>query len=113
MPSASAYLDMILSDPVLKGYGGFRGVCRLAFQKYENDFQFVGHQPKTKAYDIVANVMDIYFGKNTPTTKRHIADRVGMKSLGRWSITATDSKEEYKKFQNKFKKDVSSWKEKK
>ena len=111
MPSASAYLDMILLDPQLDGHKGFRAVCRLAFDKYENDLYFLGHQPKTKAYDIASNVMDVYFGTIPPITKRRMADRIGMKSLGRWSITASESRKEHKKFQEKFKNDVNSWKE--
>jgi len=111
MPSASAYLDMILSDPVLEGYGGFRAVCRLAYEKFQNDIHFLGHQPKTKAYDIVSAVVDVYFGnKKHPTTKRHFADRIGMKSLGRWSITADNSKKEHKEFRQKLITAINEWK---
>lgn len=89
---------MILNSSRLSNEGGFRGVCRLIFTKFENDVYFIGHQPKTKAYDIVSNVLDMYYGNYKPITKREIADIIGQKTLGRWSITAGNRKE-YAEFQ--------------
>jgi len=111
MPSASAYLDMILLDPILRDYSGFRAVCRLAFDQFQNDPYFLGHQPKTKAYDIVSGVYDVYFkNKKSPTTKKHLANRIGVKALARWSTTANGSKDEHREFRQKLITAINEWK---
>jgi len=105
MPSPKAYLDMILQDSKLSNEGGFRGVCRLVFEKFEKDFWCIGKQPNTIAYVIAGNVSDIYYvGKMRPVTKRYMADIVGKYSMAMYSDTATGSKERYEKFQRKLKK---------
>jgi len=101
MPSASAYLDMILIRPELESESGFRSVCRLVLKEFENHFWFQGKRPNTTAYVIAGNVLDVYYTERTPPiNKQTIAKIVNKSTTLLYSDTASGSKESYKKLQN-------------
>jgi len=114
MPSASAYLDMILIRPEFEHEGGFCGVCRLVLKEFENHFWFQGKRPNTIAYVITGNVLDVYYTKQTsPINKETIAKIVNKSTTLLYSATASGSKESYKKLQNELKQFVRNMKRRK
>jgi len=114
MPSASAYLDMILIRPELENESGFRSVCRLVLGEFENHFWCQGRRPNTIAYAIAGNVLDVYYERRLPPiNKGTMAKIVSKSTVVMYSITASGSKERYKKFQNELKEFVCNMKTRK
>jgi hypothetical protein len=92
---------MILTSSSLKKEDKFCTICRLILENMMDDFFLVGKRPETKAYAIVANVLEFYYSYgDRPITKQEIAKIVGRKSLAMYQ-KKPESKEQYRVFQKR------------
>lgn len=77
MATLKGVLDMLLRD---RGFDkNFRLICRLIFDKLDNDPYYIGRTPQKLAYVIVSAVIDKYSQDHALfVTKQYLRTRLGL-----------------------------------